>query len=85
MAEQQQSQQQPEEMPQVEMVLTTIKQQTIAEFTNALKRHINEVGEAPHIYRLCHSHRASCIEHIDKVENDNVVVVDRPDCMICQS
>lgn len=60
-----------------------IKQQTVTEFANAVEKYTYVVGEAPHIYRLCHTHRAACLEHTDKVQHWNVVTVDRPICMMC--
>lgn len=58
--------------------------QTRGLFNAMMDKHQADVGEAPHVYHLCHTHRAAAILHIDVVRSDNVSEVDRPHCMMCR-
>lgn len=61
-----------------------IAQQTRGLFNAMMDKHQADVGEAPHVYHLCHTHRAAAILHVDTVTTDNVSEVDRPHCMMCR-
>ena len=42
------------------------------------------VGERPHVYHLCHNHRAAVINHVGEVNSDNAALVDTHQCLLCQ-
>ena len=65
-------------------VMPTDAERVQKHFNYVMQQLVETVGEKPHMFHLCHNHRAAVINHIGEVTNDNAVMVDTHQCLLCQ-